>query len=73
MDIIERAARAAAKSSIGDERFWRDCIDDVHAVLSALREPNWKMIEAGTDYRPINPRDRAKYCWQAMIDQALKG
>jgi len=52
---------------------WRDFIPQARAVLSALREPDEGMIEAGTDYRPVNPQVRAKDCWQAMIDQALKG
>ncbi len=50
-----------------------DALELARAVLSALREPDEGMIEAGTDYRAVNPRVRAKDCWQAMIDQALKG
>jgi hypothetical protein len=84
MDIIERAARAVCiahghepegmKFSDG-QPIWTAYIDDARAVLSALREPDEGMIEAGwscfPDYEP-SAQD-ATDCWQAMIDQALKG
>lgn len=50
------------------------------AVLAALREPDEGMIEAGAPtchQVPIGTWDEAlsdaRDCWQAMIDQALKG
>lgn len=85
MDIIERAARAIYHSFIrfeeGDDFEWPDVAtsqtaDDfreaARAVLSALRDPDEGMIEAG-DECAKQPGPVVKPIWQAMIDQALKG
>jgi len=74
MDIIERAARALAKKA--NEPDWDSMYEGqkaqyfhrVRSVLSALREPDEGMIEAGREMTPY-PRT----IWQAMIDAALKG
>ena len=77
MDIIERAARAL---SVPEHHTTWDILTPMQqdlyymqarAVLSALREPDEGMIEAGWERGEDDHSPEA--IWQAMIDKALKG
>jgi hypothetical protein len=72
MDIIERAARAlSAYENSGDERSWVYWQSQASAVLTAIREPDEGMIEAGREWAKQNG-PLLKGIWQAMIDEALR-
>ncbi len=82
MSIIERAARALAKSESGsddwdglDEGVQQKLLANVRAVIEALREPSPEMIEdlllteAGGGIDTLKVSDT----WQVMIDALLAG
>lgn len=74
--IIERAARALYcsaphdfdPSEMGEDDTWPDLVDQVRAVLRALREPTREMHFAG---EAVDEPRRSDDVWQAMIDAAL--
>lgn len=86
MKLIDRAARALAVSRGGadpwetlempDKERWRK---DVRVVLEALREPDERMAEAGTEIiRSVSPAETvtahhndAVNTWRYMIDTLL--
>lgn len=88
MDIIERAARAIFACNFHHEedqqiidRKWIEWIDSreksyrqARTVLSALREPDEGMIEAGwVAFDDVDEVPSMRTVWQAMIGKALKG
>jgi len=71
---LYRAARALMKSQSGvddfdalDDEMQKGLLDDVRAVLAAVREPSEAMWDAGFE---IYPKYQEEH-WQAMIDAAL--
>lgn len=86
MKLIDRAARALAASRSGADPWetldmpgkeqWRK---DVRVVLKALREPDERMAEAGTEIiRSVSPAETitahsndAVNTWRYMIDALL--
>jgi hypothetical protein len=79
--VIERAARALFKYEPGpygdcvdwaiEQDFgWRDRVDEVRLILTAIREPSDAMLDAGR-MADING-DGSFAHWQAMIDAMLE-
>lgn len=76
-DILERAALALANSQGGpidsldelDDAFRAGLIEDVRAVLKAIREPSPEMLAVD----PVGPTGSffMEDVWQGMIDAAL--
>lgn len=80
MTMIERVARAIAKSAHGDDEGWAAWVDEARAAIEALRVPTRRMIEAGCnpphdmvyrDSRADEERARSAAVFGAMIDAAL--
>jgi hypothetical protein len=81
MNMLEKAARAAALAELDDET--RAVVDatawpvfDSHydiarAVLAAIREPDEAMYAAAND--DLVPAFDAKAAWLSMIDAILEG
>ena len=80
---LQRAARALMKSQSGvddfdalDDEMQKGLLDDVRAVLEALREPSKAMIVEGVAERHEQGVPEAwslatENIWRAMIDAAL--
>jgi len=72
-EMIERVARAIAKTEICGEELWEDFESHARAVLKAMREPTHSMTMvngAGDNHHYLDYEARAT--WQKMIDEALK-
>jgi hypothetical protein len=71
---LERAAQAIVGARIGEPGYSGDWDEDdvkaARAVLTAIREPNEGMVEAGRD-RCDCEEHQMEAGWQAMIDAAL--
>lgn len=78
-EMIDRVAKAICRAEIGSigpygfdleetgqqsAAHWRSL---ARAAIAAMREPTQVMLDAGWDSRSV-PR----YCWENMIDEALK-
>lgn len=79
MSDLEGAARAIAKSLEVDPESWRDHVDQVRAVLVAIRDPSEAMCEAGAkyyhdNYRPGHAKEDTSMqpIWEDMIDALLR-
>jgi hypothetical protein len=86
MGMVERVARAIAKSACGDDEAlddrgtpaWRACLNEAKVAIKAMREPTEAMILAACakakeeQVRPIEiNRIDADTLYRAMIDAAL--
>jgi len=73
MTPIERAARALALRNDGRGARWDVWVGDVHAVLTAIREPSEAMLDAHIAAKDMHEdrEGQAYVVWHAMIDAAM--
>jgi hypothetical protein len=73
MDMLERAARAFSTRVYGNDREWKECVDDARAVLQAIKYEDGTdesvLIDVSNKYR-IEAVSLSE-AWDAMIDAAL--
>jgi len=80
-EMIERVARAIAKTDICGQELWEDFEPHAKAVLKSIREPNINMLLKGKntiDAATLKAaqisitQELMKAAWESMIDEALK-
>lgn len=72
MTMIQRAAMALANADNGAPTTWRMYVDDVRAVIAAMRDPTEAMLSAGSSGSNCGENPDPDDVWRAMIDAALE-
>lgn len=70
-EMVERVARAI-RDGMPLEPTWEDWQEQAREAIAAMREPTEAMNLAGWLSPMSPPMSPPKWCWQAMIDAALK-